>query len=127
MAMAPHVRAGEPLECFEERINHKKGAFASRGAYVYQIEHIFKHFPRENVHILFSDDLFSGEWDQRALQDFLGIEYVELDCAPSNTADASERSWTMSNETRATLQQVYDPLNEELFKLLGMPNRWKYN
>eukprot|EP00470_Lotharella_oceanica_P007040 CAMPEP_0170185030 /NCGR_PEP_ID=MMETSP0040_2-20121228/35390_1 /TAXON_ID=641309 /ORGANISM="Lotharella oceanica, Strain CCMP622" /LENGTH=221 /DNA_ID=CAMNT_0010431293 /DNA_START=57 /DNA_END=722 /DNA_ORIENTATION=+ len=102
--------------------------YIQRGFYSDQINYLFSKFPRRNFHFIISEQMKDGTWDRKAMYDFLGVKDVELEVPKHdvNSATDEQKKEPMKPETRQCLQDVFKPYNEELFKMLGIQNPWKY-
>jgi Sulfotransferase domain len=97
--------------------------YAARGRYAEQLERWFALFPREQVLVLFSDDLLQQPAETYArVLDFLGVDSYELSSYPRIfSRDYSE----MSPVTRSRLERVFAGANAELAELLGREPPWR--
>jgi Sulfotransferase domain len=96
--------------------------YVTRGRYAEQLERWFAVFPREQLLVLFSDDLLRqpGETYARALA-FLGVGGYELSSYPRIfSRDYNE----MSAATRSHLDGVFADPNAKLAELLGRELPW---
>ena len=116
-----------------------------RGRYVEQLEHIFAHFPREQVLVLFSEELHESA-DYTAVETFLGLTNGSLTKKAASWADKYNRAaaqkrgatpgglslWEdvppMNPVTRGHLMAYFAPYNARLEKLLGRrnPPAWRF-
>jgi hypothetical protein len=96
--------------------------YAARGRYAEQLERWFAVFPREQLLVLFSDDLLQQPEATYALVlDFLGVGSYELSSYPRIfSREYSE----MNAATRAELEGVFAGPNAELARLLGRELPW---
>lgn len=87
------------------------------------LRELFKHYPREQVHIVDATRFFA---EPRAVMDevfaFLGLDPIELVLTDELNSGAPGK---MSPETRAELAGFFRPYNEELFELLGRRFDWE--
>lgn len=101
---------------------HDFYSYRSRGVYLPQLKNWTSVFPREQLLVLRSEDMYAEVQPvfDRACE-FLGIAQTEL---PSKrTFNASGRS-SMPEEARRELTRYYAPLNEELEEYLGHSMKW---
>jgi hypothetical protein len=96
--------------------------YVARGRYAEQLERWFAVFPRDQLLVLFSDDLAQQPAGTYArVLDFLGVDAHELSSYPRIfSREYSE----MSPATRARLQDVFAGPNAELARLLGRELPW---
>jgi hypothetical protein len=96
--------------------------YVARGRYAGQLERWFAVFPRDQLLVLFSDDLAQQPAGTYArVLDFLGVDAHELSSYPRIfSREYSE----MSPATRARLQDVFAGPNAELARLLGRELPW---
>jgi len=106
------------------RSHHHVRAFFSRGLYAIHLQRWFESFPRSQLCIVRSEDLFSknvGEF--RRVESFLGLR---------ETRPRRFRQWqggrytAMGARRRKLLEAAYRPHNERLAELLG-DNKWLWN
>jgi len=102
---------------------HRLWSYTSRGEYAQQLARWFEHYPREQVLVLRSEDLYEqpGPTYARVLQ-FLGLAPAELDAYPRYTRRASNARMTDSARQRLTAH--FQPHNERLAALLGEDGWW---
>jgi hypothetical protein len=96
--------------------------YVGRGRYAEQLERWFAVFPREQLLVLFSDDLLQQPADTYArVLDFLSVDAYELSSYPRIfSREYSE----MSPATRSRLEGVFAGPNAELGRLLGRELPW---
>lgn len=112
-------------------ITYMRYSYRTRGIYVEQMQRLFEHFPREQILILKSEDMFA---DTRAIYrqtlDFLGLPVQELaSYQPVMETTQMARQFSidlprMSEATRQALSAFYQPYNEQLYALLGHDFAW---
>ncbi len=118
--------ADDPVELLRRRVSASitfpKGSMIGAGLYAYQLEHIFELFPREQVLVEASENLYTDEkaFYGRVL-DFLGVETFEPESFVAMRPPAYPQ---ISTETRAQLEAFFRPHNEHLFELLGRRLEW---
>ncbi len=101
---------------------HDFYSYRARGVYLPQLENWLSVFPREQLLVLRSEDLYAdvqGTFDRTC--EFLGIDPFELPSRP--TFNASGRS-TMPEDCRAELAAYYRPHNSRLESFLGRDLDW---
>ncbi len=97
-------------------------SYVARGRYAEQLERWLEHFPREQLHVVTSDELLD---DPAAVMTrvahFLGIPVWH---APSYPLRGVREYSTMPAETRERLAQTFAPHNHRLEELLGRELAW---
>jgi len=100
-------------------------SYRSRGQYMEQIEVWLQHFPREQMHIVISEDFYADP-DQklRATTDFLGLAPL-----PSRNQDTFKKHnfaeySKMDPGVRADLINFFRPHNQRLEEFLGRSLGW---
>jgi hypothetical protein len=125
---AEEDRTGGELERMQDDPHYYSEAhdwysYRARGIYRPQIESWQSHFPREQLLILRSEDMYS---DVQAVFStvcrFLGIAEVELPTKKSFNASSAREA--MPEEARAELTEFYAPHNRDLEAFLGRPLGW---
>lgn len=105
-----------------ESFSHRHHSHRSRGEYDTQLERIFAHFPREQVHVIQSEAFFAEpdrEFDR--LVRFLGLERFQ----PASFEKVNARpSAPMDPAVEASLRQHFAPHDARLAELLGEPLGW---
>ena len=103
--------------------SHRHHAYLSRGQYAEQLERVFAHFPREQVHVMDSEAFFSDPQDEFAqLLDFLGLRQWQ----PARFDQHNARpSAPMPDSARQRLEEHYAPYDERLTALLGRTPAWR--
>jgi hypothetical protein len=98
-------------------------SYLYRSQYADQVERWFQLFPREQFHVLATEDLESDP--QRVLDDvydFLGLPaYENADLEHLHVAPRYE---PMPEEVRAQLVDYFRPRNERLYELVGVDFGW---
>lgn len=106
----------------DENLMHRDFSYLARGLYVEQLERWFEHFPREQILILKSEDLFEDPHATiDAASDFLGVP-PRRNAKPRAYNAASYRE--LGAETRAFLSEYYREPNRRLYELLGRDFGW---
>lgn len=104
-----------------ESFAHRHHSYRHRGHYAEQLERVFDHFPRTQVHVIDSATYFSepAQEYQRLLA-FLGLPRFEPAFAAANARPGPE----LDASSRRMLEEYYLPHDERLAKLLGQPVSW---
>ena len=102
---------------------HRLWSYAARGQYAEQLERWLAHYPRDQVLVLRSEDLY----DQPRLTyvrtlEFLGLSRVDLDAYPRYTRRVSTAR--MTEDARRRLLVHFRPHNERLASLLDEDVWW---
>ena len=123
----PDRLAGEEQRLLEDpgyvSRSHRLFSYVGRGLYVDQLERWFSHFPREQVLVLASEDLYRQPGPTyRSVLDFLGLAPLELPAYPVHTR--SSGSTSMAPSTRRRLDERFAPHNRRLAELLGQDLGW---
>jgi len=101
---------------------HLHYSYLARGRYIEQLRQWFKFFPREQMLILSSEDLYSSPASVYGVAvAFLGIPAWEPDDFSVFKQGGYER---MPAPLRKRLLDYFKPYNEELFALLDTTFRW---
>jgi sulfotransferase family protein len=96
--------------------------YVARGRYAEQVERWYEAFPREQLHLLFSEDLLEEPAETYArVLDFLGVEPHELRSFPRIYSREYDE---MSPATRKRLEAEFAEPNKQLSELLGRPLPW---
>lgn len=105
-----------------ESFPHRHHSYRHRGHYADQLERVFAHFPRAQVHIIESEAFFAKPAaEYQYLLEFLGLRPFE----PADFDQHNARpSSPMDADTRRMLEQHYQPHNERLTSLLGRSPQW---
>ena len=101
---------------------HRRFSYVSRGVYVDQLEPWFQLFPREQLLVLRSEDLFEEPAETLAqVFAFLGLPaWQSQDLRRFNAGEYSP----MDPATRTRLTAYFAPHNERLYRLLGRDLGW---
>jgi len=96
--------------------------YVARGLYAEQLERWFGSFPREQLLVLFTDELAADTGDTyRRVLDFLGVQSSDLASYPR----IFEREYAAMNpETRIQLEDRFAEPNRRLASLLGRALPW---
>jgi len=102
--------------------NHRHFSYVTRGYYVEQLKELSKFFPREQILVIKSEDLFrrTQETYEKILE-FLGLELWTLkQTGPKNQGSYSKGGFALEAELRAHFR----PYNEQLNDYLGVDLGW---
>jgi hypothetical protein len=105
-----------------ESFAHRHHAYRRRGQFAEQLERVFKHYPREQVHVMESEAFFAdpaGEY--RTLIDFLGLQPWQPASFEQHNARPSK---PMPADARAFLEEHYREHDEALARMLGRQPFW---
>jgi hypothetical protein len=112
--------AADPNYSQENYLTH---SYLARGKYAEQISRLFDLFPRRNILILKSEDLFTAPSQvYHQTLAFLGLPEVDL---PVYTVDNEGNYPAMDSGTRQKLTEYFKPYNEELYRLLDRDFGWE--
>ena len=107
--------------------NHARFAYLRRGIYHDQIRRWLRYFPKEQLFILRSEDLFTQTEDivLKTLE-FINVEAEGWRIAPAYKIDSLGRQERMNPATRSKLIDFYRPHNRELAELVGREFDWDW-
>lgn len=98
-------------------------SYLARGIYIDQIRNWLESFPREQILVLRSEDLFQSPQNVYArVLNFLGLADYQLD---NFDVYNYGRYDLMDTETEKRLREYFNPFNQELYNFLGMDFGWK--
>ena len=105
-----------------ESVPHRHQSYRARGEYAPQLRRVLEHVPREQVHVIISEDYFARPAETTAaLVDFLGLAPApDLPTPRLNARPGAEAA----PGTTAALRAHFAPYNEELTGLLGRDLPW---
>lgn len=104
--------------------NYKHFSYIERGKYDIQIQNWLNYFEKEQMLILSSEDFFNdpGAVLSQCLE-FLEVPNTSIkDRKKHNSGNYNEK---MAPETREQLHQLFQPHNENLYKMLGINFGWQ--
>lgn len=102
--------------------SHRHHAYVTRGEYVDQLERVFAHFPREQVHVLDSEAFFAEPAREFAnLLAFLGLRQWRPQRFEQHNARPSA---PMPETIRSRLERHYAPYDVRLSALLDRTPTW---
>jgi len=105
-----------------QSFSHRHHAYRRRGQFAEQLERVFAHFPKDQVHVMQSESFFAdpgGEFT--ALTDFLGLRRWLPDHFDRHNARPSS---PMPDDAREFLATHYKAHDAALAELLGAPPTW---
>jgi hypothetical protein len=126
LALEPSRLEGEVERMCEDpayqSFSHRHHAYLSRGQFADQLDRVYEHFPREQVHVMQSELFFADPLGEFArLTEFLGLEpWMPKQVEQHNARPSS----AMPDDARNFLVQHYRPHNEALAELLGSAPAW---
>jgi hypothetical protein len=100
-------------------------SYAGRGLYAEQLERWLELFPRRQLHVIRSEDLFLqpvAELD--GLADFLGIARMGASTFDKRTVQSKEPTSPLTPALRSRLSEHFAPHNQRLADLLGWTESW---
>lgn len=126
IAAEPERLAGEAARVADDdtyvSFAHQHYSYLARGHYVEQLRRWLKLFPRDQLLVLKSEDLFQHPAAlYRRVTDFLGLEPRDLVARPGVAQSPSE---PMASETQHRLQAYFAAENEGLSELVGAEMTW---
>ena len=103
--------------------SYQHHSYLARGFYFDQIQAWLKYFPREQMHVLFTEELkcTPGDVVSEAVR-FLGVRDVNLERVREDHAGVYKSS--LAEETRARLEEFYREPNRQLSEFLGRGLPW---
>jgi hypothetical protein len=113
-----HLRSDSTYRSF----SHRHHAYTRRGQYAEQLERVFEHFPREQVHVMQSEAFFERpEAELASLLRFLELTPWAPDHIDQHNARPGE---PMDPAVRARLSEHFRPHDEHLADLLHERPHW---
>lgn len=137
----------EPIECFEDAIaaeperlrgerekllanetyfshSHQHHSYLTRGLYAEQLEYWFQFFPREQILILRSEDMYENTAEVfKQTCRHIGVSEIVL--PEFRVFGRPKRSSPLSPETRERLYEFFRPHNQRLYELIGRDMGWE--
>jgi len=102
---------------------HRIWSYVSRGRYAPQLTEWLAHFPRSQLLVLRSEDLFADAGAVYAqVLEFLGLRPLALPAYPAYTR--RQAGPPLRDDTRAALRQTFRPDVERLTGVVGAPMGW---
>jgi hypothetical protein len=107
-------------------------SYLTRGRYAEQLQNWLRYYPREQMLILKSEDLYSNpEGTLKRTLEFLGVTQVELQEEYKNYRRPSKKGYRnkvvppkMDAKIREYLVEYFRPYNARLYDLLGIDFAW---
>jgi hypothetical protein len=104
-------------------LKYSRYSYLLRGHYLEQIKEWFKYFPREQLLIIKSEDLFkTPQIVMNEVYNFIGIPKFKHDKFEKKFSRPYEK---LKEETRQDLIKYFKPYNEKLYKYLGVEFDWE--
>lgn len=102
---------------------HRHHSYRHRGDYVEQLQRVLQHFPRERLHVVYSESFFANPTSEfRRLARFLGVaEGAQIPFGHYNARSGTE----LPQDTRAVLTQHYLPQFAALTAIVGQAPPWE--
>jgi Sulfotransferase domain len=105
--------------------NIRVHAYRSRGIYVDQLQRWHEHFPRDQLLVLKSEDLFADPIETvETVHEFLDLPKSELEATILTTKRNRRTRRPMAPTTRQRLEQFFEPHNQRLYEYLGVDFDW---
>lgn len=105
-----------------QSFSHRHHAYLSRGQFAEQLQRVYRHFPRERVHVLQSESFFADPRAEFArLTDFLELDPWQPKQVEQHNARPSS---PMPDDAHEYLVNHYRPHNDSLAELLGTAPAW---
>jgi hypothetical protein len=125
------IREGIQTLEYGKSFHHLHFSYISRGCYAEQLERWFTYFPREQILIIKSEDMYNNPAATfTQTLDFLHISgsAIEIDNFKTSfklyNGQKSHQHKTMLPATRQLLAERFQPSNERLYTLLGRDFGW---
>lgn len=101
---------------------HHRYSYKLRGCYAEQVERYYRHFPRDQLLIVKSEDLFARPQETYdEILEFLGLPAFELpSTAARNAGGYADGAIPEEDE----LRQYFEPHNRQLYALIGRDMGW---
>ncbi len=113
----------DKVEAGEFGFDFMHHSYLSRGIYVDQLKHWEKFFPREQLHVLRTEDLYERPEEMlRAAFAFLGLDYHAPDAFKK--LNAAPPYPEMEASARARIEAFFEPHNRRLGEYLGRDMGW---
>ena len=117
------VRNYDPARYDTSKTSKVHFGWVHPGLYLQHLKAWLELFPREQIHIIISDDLFAEpQATMDGIYDFLGVARIQHDAFPN--VNKGNYSGSMKPETLELLREFYRPHNEALFQFLGRRYDW---
>jgi hypothetical protein len=121
--------AGEQERLLEDSrypgVAHRRFSYFSRGCYADQLVQWYRHYDRDQLMVVLSEELFRAPDDVfGAVLRFVGLMPRHLAAYPRHSRQSGPRVPPPSEATRAALRRRYAAANEHLSELLGRVAGW---
>ena len=101
---------------------HHRYSYKLRGCYAEQIERYYRHFPRDQLLIVKSEDLFARPQETYdEILEFLGLPAFELPSTAARNAGGYAEGAIPEEDA---LRQYFEPHNRQLYSLIGRDMGW---
>jgi hypothetical protein len=119
-----------PVEIPPELMNDIKGyaknqqrSYITRGLYFEQLERWYQYYPKDQIHIISSEEFFADPAIQlKKVLEFLELPDFEFDCSVFKNIGNYESK--ISDATKERLEAFYRPHNRRLYELTGKNFGW---
>ncbi|MGH9123786.1 MAG: sulfotransferase family protein [Acidimicrobiales bacterium] len=106
-------------------VAHRQFSYFHRGCYAEQLEEWYRHYDREQVMVVLSEELYRAPDDVfAAVLRFVGLRPHHLAAFPRHSRQSGPHVPPPSDATRAELRRRYAAANEHLSELLGRAAGW---
>lgn len=103
--------------------NYSNFSYKRKGIYAEQLGWIFRHFDRNQVLVVQSEELFAKPKETiKTVTDFLGTTPLSLSEYPAK--HVSTLNMAINPDTRDYLREFYQDHNQSLFKMIGTTYDW---
>jgi len=112
--------ASEPEKCRDSRKQCKNYSYVARGFYTEQLRRILRHFPREQLLVLRSEELLaSAESTLPVIWKFLGVGDARITALSNDEAHVRSYHRRMSPEELDQLRHIYEYEIRQLERMLN--------
>lgn len=105
-----------------ESFCHRHHSHRSRGEYIDQLDHVLSHMPREQVHVIVSEEFFAEP--ERVYHETLKFLGLAPHSPASFDVHNARPSSPMPDHLRTRLRRHFEPYDARLQSLLGRPLPW---
>jgi len=103
--------------------SHQHHSYLTRGLYAEQLEYWYQFFPREQILVLRSEDMYENAAEvYKQTCRHIGVSEIVL--AEFRVFGRPKKSSPLSPETRERLYEFFRPHNERLYQLIGRDMQW---
>ncbi len=107
-----------------KKYHYTRYSYLARGRYIEQVQEMYRLFPKEQILILKSEDLFADvPLTMKEVFQFLEIPPCEIQHEMAHNRGKYEDR--MSGSMREKLSNYFRPYNEQLYKFLGRDFGWQ--